>query len=280
MIYKICRVKIYSRVPRYVSVKQLCDSFPSGYVANILRKGAWNHNMMYVTARGRWGVSGFFPYKGNDYYIPKPALITENLQTLSTAEKKALRFTHYVNCLNLKEYFGASYDYMEATKEKFGYISHKEGDSFFKFEEKAGIYCIISADDRDILQSLVELLKDSFAMVAENQLKTTVKFTIEDVPSLMLEELDGSSPHCITLSQIETSQFDNELDALCNDGAYQIREKRSVFNESTGEVSTENSCVIEAGACVTRTSITCINQSAACDSGHLQFYYLTISMPV
>lgn len=169
---------------------------------------------------------------------------------------------------------------MEATKEKFGYISHKEGDSFFKFEEKAGIYCIISADDRDILQSLEELLKDSFAMVAENQLKTTVKFTIEDVPSLMLEELDGSSPHCITLSQIETSQFDNELDALCNDGAYQIREKRSVFNESTGEVSTENSCVIEAGACVTRTSITCINQSAACDSGHLQFYYLTISMPV
>lgn len=280
MIYKICRAKIHGRIPHYVSVKQLCDSFPSDYVANILRKGAWNHNMVYGTARGRWGVSGFFPYKGKDYYIPKPALITENLQTLSTAEKKALRFTHYVNCLNLKEYFGALYDYMKATKEKFGFLSHKAGDPFFEFEEDAGIYCIISADDRDLLQILEELLKDSFDIVAEDQLKATVKFTIEDVPRLMLEELDGSSSHCITLSQIETSQFDNELDALCNDGAYQIREKRSVFNESTGEVSTENSCVIEAGAYVTRTSITRINQIAACDSGRFQFYYLTISMPV
>ena len=62
--------------------------------------------------------------------FPKPALITENLQTLSTAEKKALRFTHYVNCLNLKEYFGALYDYMKATKEKFGFLSHKAGDPF------------------------------------------------------------------------------------------------------------------------------------------------------
>ena len=280
MIYKICRAIIQGQIPNYVSVKQLCDSFPSDYVANILRKVAWNRDMTSRIARGQWGVSGFYPYRGKDYYIPKPTLITEQLQTLSIAEKKALRFTHYINCLNLKEYFGASYDYMEATKEKFGFIGHEEDDTYFEFEADAGIYCIISADGKNLLHCLEELMKDSFGVVAEDQLKVAVKFTIGDVPSPMLEELDGLSSHCITLSQIETALFDSELDALCNAAAYQIREKRSVFNESIGEVTSESSCVIEAGAYVTRISITSINQIEARKNGHFHFYYLTISMPV
>lgn len=83
------------------------------------------------------------PCLRNDYFIPKPAVITGELLNLSLKDHKHHRFMKYLRLSELMDFYEGSFDFSANAKLRFGVYRKENGCDTFTFDKDAGIFVIV-----------------------------------------------------------------------------------------------------------------------------------------
>ena len=83
------------------------------------------------------------PCLQNEYYIPKPAVITGGLLNLSLKDHKYHRFMKYLRLSELMDFYEGRFDFAANAKLRFGVYRKENGCDTFTFDKDAGIFVVV-----------------------------------------------------------------------------------------------------------------------------------------
>ena len=163
------------------------------------------------------GCSAFFPFYQNELYIPKPALVSNELLDLSLADHKYHRFMRYLAISDINEYFNGTYSFAEKSNFSFGKYSF-EGDKMkFSFRDYCGVYAVIGEENNNFMsiQDMKQLIRNRIG--SENEIEIEFDSMGDSV------NYTGYQNFYILLNDLETKCYSQiELEELLENASYHI----------------------------------------------------------
>lgn len=244
----IIKIRFDGDVPRCNSIMSLCQ-----YLTSTDIRSAFTLN---VPNKRICAISDALPYVGDDYFVPKPAVITERLKDIDITSQKALRTINYIELSKLNQYFTGEFNYLQASKRTFGSFYRKE-KSYFRMDDNTGLYCILLNATEGMILAFEEVISQYIMLQLEVRVLTEVIYSL---PELLLASLIKSTRKRLTLSLLRTDVPGAVLSDMCNNAAYTIIEKKGLTDKN-------KMCYIKAGAVMlskyldeyNRGNLTCIS---------------------
>lgn len=161
------------------------------------------------------GFASFYPFCKKVQYIPKPALISDELLNLSLANHKYHRFMRYLAIPDIREYFGGSYAFAEKSNFSFGEYEFEDGVMKFTFHDQCGVYALIeNMNDYSALQ-----IKQIITEMIGND--NEIEIELDSMPDTFGSE--GVYHFYILMNDLNTKVFSQiELEELLNQASYYV----------------------------------------------------------
>lgn len=215
--------------------------------------------------------SDAFPFRGNQYYLPKPFLyIDYGDNTGDSTIKKAYKKMKYISCDHFEQYLkGLLSPEQTHGLNEFGYTYQKVSASIrgeketvpyrtgvFYYREGNGVYIIAGTETPTAEKQLDELLDSlSYSGIGGKRSSGLGRFTYHkvEIPKLLTTRLTGNWTQYMTLSL--SLPRENELTAVISEANYSLI-KRSGFVASEHyaeeQLRKNDLYVFSAGSCFHR----------------------------
>ncbi len=244
----VVKIKFDGDISGCNSMMNLCKKLTS-----IDMHCVFEHNDL---SKGVCAISNALPYVDNDYFVPKPAAITEKLKEIDITSQKALRTINYIELSKLSQYFAGEFDYLQASKLTFGSFYRKD-KSYFRMDSNTGIYFILLDANEKMIAAFEAFVAQYIMLQFGVNVCTQVIYSL---PKLLAISLSNNTKKRLTLSLLRTDVPDKILNDLCNDAAYTIIEKQDLTDKN-------KICYINAGAVMNGKSLDAYNRdNVACIS--------------
>ena len=239
----IVKIKFKNNIPGSSNISNICNklSAPSIYKQFSMS----NFDLC------NFAVSDALPYDADQLFVPKPAIITDELKKLNITDQKALRTIHYIELDQIQQYLSGTYDYLRASKRTFGSF-FRQGRTFFRVDKNAGVYFIASFERHNQIENFVDFIKEYILL----SITVECEVVICETPSILSVLLDKKTTMRLTLATLPSNVSKSILCEICDNASYII------FEKSTDEGY--KICYIKAGAVISSKSIDQYNQIHNC----------------
>lgn len=244
MLYKVV---ISKEIQRFNSIASICSRLSSEELYRTFVKKNNHLDLNNISVM----LSDALPFIGEKYFIPKPAAIIDGLTTLDITNQKALRTIDYIEISEIKNYFSGTYDYLAATKNKFGSFKKTSEGTMFKFVSNAGLYVIIDCDNAYVLKLFVSFLRKYILELFDINIDISEQVVKDAVLENRFKKI---SKYKIALSSLYTGVTENTLFAVCNNASYIVVEKQLTGDES-------KLCYLKSGAVISQEGLKTYNSS-------------------
>ncbi len=188
-------------------------------------------------------LSDAFPYKGRQFYIPKPCIYIEPKDRKGNSlEKKKFKRMQYIPADDMELYLSGCYT---PQPDDFGNFVMKvsaalrgrdEAEPYriqcFEFNDSCGLYVLVGCADNEVLEFVMQLLESlAYSGLGGKRHAGLGRFEggWQKVPEYLRERLDDDSECQMLLSSALPEE--DKLDEILTDASYKLL-RRSGFVES------------------------------------------------
>lgn len=238
LMYKI----VFSqKVKNFNSIASICSKISSEEMYRSFTKQNKNLDFSKISIF----LSDAMPYIDELYYIPKPAAIISGLKNLDITNQKALRTISYIEITEVENYFLGTYDYLGATKNRFGFFGKTDEGIYFNFAQNAGLYVIIDCDFSEVINLFGAFLRQ---FIFERIASGVNIFEQSADRSFFNSKITENKEYRISLSSLSTDVSEFTLGEVCENASYIITEK-----QLTGDIC--RICYLRPGAVISNKGI-------------------------
>lgn len=216
--------------------------------------------------------SDAFPYRGSEFYIPKPYAKIKSIKNQgNSSEKKKYKKIKYIPVSLLDDWMNGTFPIeREEYQKEFGHANVKVSVAvrgkeepepyrvrYYSFEEDCGLYFIVATKDKSKLMLLEEVLDAlSYSGIGGKRYSGMGRFEIirANMPEYMEKRLTAQAKRYMLLSVALPE--DNELEKAMESADYQVI-KRSGFVASEQyadqQMRKRDLYVFQAGSCFENT---------------------------
>ena len=231
----IVKIKFKNNIPGSSNISNICNKLSATSI--------YKQFSMSNFDPCNFAVSDALPYKADQLFVPKPAIITDELKRLNITDQKALRTIHYIELDQIQQYLSGTYDYLGASKRTFGSFFREER-TFFRVDKNAGVYFIAYFERYTQLEDFVNFIKDYILL----SITVECEVVVCETPNFLSVLLDKKTTMRLTLATLPTNVSKSILCEICDNASYIIFEK---ITEEGQKI-----CHIKAGAVISSNSTT------------------------